>query len=615
MIEPTSISGSEKRKMYFFQVIFRLLIGSCYFFALSNFLYQRPLSVVLYNFCFGVFFTFCYPLRHRHFDSIIIISAIGFQAFIFGHAFFLLPGKQLEAGLGILTCILPIFMRGFRLWFFFTCNFILYHIVLFSVAYERFFFAQYLFYIVIFIIIRAVLNENVKYERELMIQRDKIRRDAESLKTLDELKTRFFANISHELRTPLTLLLSPIQNLLSHPNLSEKQRTYLQLMDKNGQKLRRRINELLELSRLDANKVELNYTAVAIHQLGQQIVTLHEGIAQLNKIALSYESQIAEDIYLQLDAAKVEMILSNFLSNALKFTPAGGQIILRISQQVEQLQIEVSDTGIGIPKENLTTIFARFQQVKHSTYYEGTGIGLALCKELAELQQGKVWAESSIGNGSTFYLQLPYVETDAVPISTALELTQPTKILAPTPNLNKEITEKPSVLIVEDNADLRQYMELTLSEKYKILTAENGQVAMDFLTTQNTLPNLILTDLMMPIMDGKALIQKVKSTDELRTIPIIVLTAQQAVEVKIETLRIGIDDYLTKPFVEKELLARVDNLIANAQERKRSITMTNTTTQKSIAQDPTLSAADLEWLKNVEEKILAQISNGNFKTQ
>ncbi|MEM6317297.1 MAG: response regulator [Bacteroidota bacterium] len=222
-----------------------------------------------------------------------------------------------------------------------------------------------------------------------------------------------------------------------------------------------------------------------------------------------------------------------------------------------------------------------------------------------------MWATSTVGKGSTFYLQLPYVETDAVPLLATLETRTTTEISLPKTNQNKKTIVKPTVLIVEDNADLRQYMKLSLSDKYDILTAENGQVALDLLTTKQPSPDLILLDLMMPVMDGKVLLQKIKSTDKLRTLPIIVLTAQQTVEVKIETLRIGIDDYLTKPFVEKELLARVDNLIVNAQVRKQPIA--ETPTEQKEEQLNNLTAADLEWLKMVEEKMLAQIGNSQFK--
>ena len=526
----------------------------------------------LYNLGFGILFTAIYFFRNRHFDNTLTITAIFYQIFFFGHSFFLLPGKQLEGALGLMTCLLPIFVTGFRLWFFFITNFILFHIVLFNVGYGDIFYFQYLYYLVLFIIIYTIINENRLYEKELLIQRDKIHQDAKQLKELDELKTRFFANISHELRTPLTLLLSPIKSLLNSAELSEKNRTYLSLMEKNGEKLRKRINELLALSRLGAKKMALNLIPVNIGQLCQQIIAIHEGIAHLKEIQLTYENKLTPETYLRLDAPKIEMILTNFLSNALKFTSKKGQIYLKIERQNEQLLISLQDTGVGIPPNDLNRIFERFHQVKHPTYYEGTGIGLALCKELAILHKGKVWAESILGQGSTFYLLLPYVETQIEGIQTVQEI-EPIASKE-IPLISTKATQTATILVVEDNADLRQYMHLLLSEKYQIITAENGQAALEILDKkeQNALPDLIITDLMMPVMDGKEFLQQIKSTDSLRAIPVIVLTAQVAMAIKIDTLRIGIDDYLTKPFIEKELLVRVDNLLQNSRQRIAMVT-------------------------------------------
>ncbi len=604
------IRNNEHRKKYYFKVVLICFLYCAYFFALANLVMARIIPG-LYNLGFGILFTAIYFFRNRNFDNTLTITAIFYQIFFFGHSFFLLPGKQLEGALGVLTCLLPIFVTGFRLWFFFITNFILFHIVLFNVGYGDIFYFQYLYYMVLFIIFYTILNENRLYEKELLIQQDKIQQDAKQLKELDELKTHFFTNISHELRTPLTLLLSPIKSLLNSSEFSSKNRMYLNLMERNGQKLRKRINELLELSRLGAKKVALNLTPINIDQLCQQIIALHEGTAHLREVQLTYENELASEIHLSLDAAKIEMILTNFLSNALKFTPKKGQIQLKIYQQKEQLLIRIQDTGIGIPSDNLNRIFERFHQVKQTTYYEGTGIGLALCHELAILHQGKVWAESILGQGSTFYLQLPYVETQIEVAQTVQQVEiNPPKEIALSPTKNAKAAK---ILIVEDNVDLRQYMDLLLSEKYQVTTVENGQAALELLekTEQQALPNLIITDLMMPVMNGQELLQQIKSSDSLRSIPVIVLTAQQAIDVKIDLLRIGIDDYLTKPFVEKELLARIANLIQNSQQRIGS--KPTPTTEKTSPTKNQLSESDLQWLQMVEEKLLTQIGNTNFK--
>lgn len=610
-----TISGSEKRRMYLYQVMLYLLMGGAYLFTCTNYIYDSPLSVVFHNLIFGIIFTLCFLFRKRNFNLTILITGFCYQAFIFGHAYFLLPGKQIEAGLGILTAILPIFTNGIRLWVIFVINFMLYHLAVINADYENFFFAQYAFYIIIFVIIRVVLNENEKYEKALLVQRNKIERDAQSLREADELKTRFFANISHELRTPLTLLLSPIHSILASQKLSERNRTYLQLMEQNGQQLLKRINELLELSRLGSNKVEVHPTPVNLHEFSKQILSIYEGAASLKNIELNYNNTLEANTQLLLDVPKLEVILSNLLSNALKFTPENGRIQVHISRQKDHLQISVSDTGIGIPEQDLTRIFDRFHQVKNKTYHEGTGIGLALCKELAALQNGKIWAESKIEEGSTFYLHLPFLETSENPKTLQKIERLPYPNMQHFANANPKNANTETILVVEDNADLRHYLQLVLSEHYQVQIVENGQVAMEILTKnriQNSLPALIITDLMMPVMDGATLLQNIKSEDSLRHIPVIVLTAQQSSEVKIETLRIGVDDYLTKPFIESELLARVHNLILNTQERLEQQS-SSTSSKKTEKKQGNISKADLEWLQIVEKLLIAQIGNASFK--
>ncbi len=504
-------------------------------------------------------------------------------------------------------------MSGYRLWFFFIGNLILFHIVLFSVGYEDTFMFQYGFYIVIFVFINTIYKENQEYERALIIQKDKIKRDAEILQEADELKTRFFANISHELRTPLTLLLSPMETILNSNELSNRNYTYFRLMQQNGQKLLKRINELLELSRLGAKKLEIKEEAVNIYQLTKQIAATYESVAKLKNVTLDYINEIEDTTNLKLDIPKVEMILSNYLSNAIKFTPKDGKITLRVSKKANSLQVSVQDTGIGIPEEGLGKVFNRFYQVKRADYKEGSGIGLALCKELAELHSGKVWVESEIEKGSTFFVQLPFKETfDDVEIIEDIT-NQPIKSIESIKQNDKQTTSfsklnRQTVLVVEDNADLRSYMELLLSEEYEVIATQNGKEALEWLKDgSNRQPSLIISDIMMPVMDGITLLKELKSTDEFRHIPVVMLTAQKHTDVKIDALRIGVDDYLTKPFEVQELLARVRNLIENTTLR-----ITASPTVKVAKSDKTITAFDIQWLQTVEDKILENISDNKF---
>lgn len=611
----STITRGEARKIHFMNVLLQLLIGSAYFFGLLNAYLEKPLAIVLFNLGFAVLFTIIFFLRKHNLGLILIIAGLLYQSFIFGHSYFLLPGKQIEAGLGVLTAILPVFLSGHRMWFFFIVNFILYHIVIFSVGYENVFFAQYGFYIVIFILMNTILKENNQYERELVVQRDKIKRDAAKLREADELKTRFFANISHELRTPLTLVLSPMETILQSNELSNRNFTYLKLMQQNGKKLLRRINELLELSRLGAKKLEIKETPTNIYKLTKQITSSYEGAANLKQIELDYINEINSEINLKLDYPKVEMILSNYLSNAIKFTPTKGTITAHVSKVKNNLQISVKDTGVGIPKESLTQVFERFYQVKRESYKEGTGIGLALCKELAELHGGKVWVESEIGQGSTFFVQLPYKETFA---KVETKIVIETKAIEPKDSsiAVTKITKlnRPTILVVEDNSDLRHYVQLLLSDSYNIITAKNGKEALELLiqndeqAIKHRQPSLIISDIMMPVMDGMTFLKELKKSDEFRHIPVIMLTAQKHTNIKLDALRIGVDDYLTKPFQANELLARVSNLIENTQQRMEAKPST-----KMAQNEQNITSFDLKWLKEIEDKLVENISNRHFK--
>ncbi|MEZ4960179.1 MAG: ATP-binding protein [Saprospiraceae bacterium] len=595
------------RKIFFAKVGLYCLIALCFIFTISNSLYQRY-EVGLYNFIFGVLFTIVLMVRKKSFDLTVILTGLICQALFFGHAYFVIPGKFMEDGLGVMMAILPIFSSGRRMWFFAVTNTILFHVAFFAAGYGDVFYFKYVFYVVLFIIIYTITKINENHEKELVVQRDKIKSDADRLKELDELKNRFFANVSHELRTPLTLVLSPLDSILKSGELSERNLSYLQLVQQNAQNLHKRINELLELSRLDANHLAVNPVPTDVFQLVSKILALHEGAADLKGIQLKSENAISGPAQLLLDAEKLEMILSNYLSNAIKFTPENGLISVTVQKENEELLISVKDNGIGIPEADIDKIFDRFYQVKNQEYTGGTGIGLSLCKELAEVLGGSVRVESEVGKGSVFYLKLPFVESGAEPeIQSGFEYSFPK-----TPNIKPEYQQiLPTVLIVEDNYDLRQYMTLLLSEKYNVVTAENGKAALECLRKPAPLPSAIVSDIMMPEMDGMELLHILKNDDTYRQIPVIMLTAQIASGVKIDALRIGVDDYLTKPFNELELVTRVGNLISNYQNRTAPLAVEMGEIEENTPPAPGISQADLKWLEKVEQIVVENIANPN----
>ena len=453
-----------------------------------------------------------------------------------------------------------------------------------------------------------------KKELELMVKErtTQIEQQAIQLKELDKIKSKFFANISHELRTPLTLILAPMESISKSNELSNKNFTYFQMMEQNGKKLLKRINELLDLSRLDANKLEVNEVPVFLYPFFKILLSTFESTAHLKNIELLFDFQLNEHIQAKLDDDKVEKIITNLLSNALKFTPKQGKIELTVSKTTNKLNISVRDTGIGILPNDLVKIFDRFYQSKDVSLKglnQGTGIGLSLCRELAKVLNGKVWATSEIGKGSVFYLELPLLETF---VQKEVEETQEillTPIIEPTLPSSLAKSFRPNILVVEDNADLRHYLTLILEKNFNVTAVENGELALEYL--EQSTPHLIVSDIMMPVMDGMEMLTKIKSSDHYRHIPIVMLTARQSSEVKIEALRIGVDDYLTKPFKEEELKARVTNLIKNSHNRL--ILSKETNIDKRSKAISKITKADYEWLEKIEKIILNSFENPNFK--
>jgi signal transduction histidine kinase/DNA-binding response OmpR family regulator len=403
--------------------------------------------------------------------------------------------------------------------------------------------------------------------------------EAEKLKELDTMKSRFFANISHEFRTPLTLILGPLQNLLSQSK-DEKSKQYLNMMQRNARRLQNLINQLLNLSKLESGKMKLQAREENIVVLVNGYVQSFESLAKQKNIDLIFHSN-EENIPLYVDKDKIEKILFNLLSNAFKFTNAGGAITIQVGKQADGIFVSITDTGHGILPEKLNYIFDRFYQAddSYSKDQEGTGIGLALAKELAKLHHGTISVESHIGEGSVFTVFLPAGKHHLKPDEIIDKPEMPAKrekiqepvpehefsenTLAgedlPKPDEFNEKDDKPYVLIVDDNADLRSYMRDCLTEDYYIHEATEGVEGFSKATQQ--IPDLIISDVMMPKMDGYELCKKLKTDERTSHIPVILLTARASSESRIEGLETGADDFITKPFDYHELLTRIKNLI------------------------------------------------------
>lgn len=384
------------------------------------------------------------------------------------------------------------------------------------------------------------------------------------LKELDNLKTSFFANISHEFRTPLTLILSPLKDL----RREFPERDIFRVMQQNAERLLALINQLLDLSKLEAGKMDMQLQRSDLAQFLNYLFASFESLAQNKKILFQYEQNQLSYIA-DFDQDKIEKIVTNLLSNAFKFTPPSGRVQVRVDFQKTQLLLKVQDFGIGIDSQRLPRIFDRFYQADSgdNRTYEGTGIGLALVKELVQVMKGSIHVESKVGEGSIFTVMLPMLEERAaandqavVPINMPKEqalLVEELPMETPT-NEGKEV-----LLIVEDNPELRAYIREIFAPHYYLLEASDGQEGLEKAIEE--LPDVVICDLMMPRLDGFGLCKAMKQNELTNHIPIVMLTAKATLTDRLEGLELGADDYLSKPFDREELQVRVRNLIRQRQ--------------------------------------------------
>lgn len=473
------------------------------------------------------------------------------------------------------------------------------------------------------VLIAVAYYQQRKSRQELAAQKAIIETQAGELRELDAAKSRLFANISHELRTPLTLMLAPVSSL--HKRLPEEaaERPFLNMIRQNGEQLLRRVNEILDLSKLDAGKLELEEDAVAIDAFVRRQVSMFESYAHQQQVDLDYESSLEAEQALLTDEDKLGKIVTNLLSNALKFTPAGGSVLVEAEREDSQLKITVADTGRGIPAEELEHIFERFYQSKQRDVplEGGTGIGLAFCKELAAVLGGSLEAESQVGKGSTFILRVPYQAASiAAPEDEKLYSTRPGAAegsVLTKPSSSSDETLQGRLLIVEDNQALREYLEAILSPAYRVHCVKNGREALSWLEQNGAgALDLIISDVMMPEMDGFTLLEKLKEDNRYKFLPIIMLTALARRESRLRALRIGVDDYLLKPFEEEELLARIQSLLRNYQLRSEEPDAAEGAEQAAEQEalgDRPESEEELEWLAKMERITLERLGDTNFK--
>ena len=419
-------------------------------------------------------------------------------------------------------------------------------------------------YIVLFSIILFLLIGIMVYIYRTILMKRRIEEDA------NKAKLQFFTNISHELRTPLTLIADPVNYIIHDDNLNSQQRSMLQIVQRNVLVLTQLVSEILDFRKVQNGKMELRLSDFNLAECMKQWIKLFSASAQKKHIAISMDAP--DTIMLRADQDKIERICYNLLSNALKYTSEGGEISLMAKEEGGRVMISVADNGCGISSDELPYIFDRFYQAKNAG--RGTGIGLAIVKAFTELHHGEVSATSIEGKGSTFTIHIPVRQKGEVtnqPTEKIEQLVEPSSA-EEVPNQARHIdeliqpyqTDKPEVLIIDDNVDIRTYLRSVLSEKYNVSEAADGKVGLEL--ARKIVPDIVLSDIMMPVMDGLAFCQQLKTDKAISHIPVILLTARSLDEQRAEGYEHGADAYLSKPFSLRLLFSRIDNLI---QSRKK----------------------------------------------
>ena len=389
------------------------------------------------------------------------------------------------------------------------------------------------------------------------------KREAMRLKEVDELKDRFFSNITHEFRTPLTLIITPLEKLEQDPSLSAAAITTVRTAQRNSKQLLRLINEFLDFSKLNDGKLKLKLSTGELDLFTADSVRSFESAAKEKNIDLRFSAQGITGFYL-FDEEKWEKIITNLLSNALKFTPANGIVSVSLSAADNIILLEVKDSGPGIPADQQEKIFTRFYQVDNSAIrsYGGTGIGLSLVKELTELMQGKIEVNSEPGAQTSFYVSIPMKKLDApayVPVTDDLISEKHIAV-----NNDQDI---PLLLVVEDNDELRSFLAETMRKHYRVIEAADGLKAWEIILEE--LPDIVISDVMMPGQDGFDLCRLCKGDNRTAHISFILLTSKAAHDARLKGLGTGADDYIIKPFNLQELELRSANLL-NLQQKLRA---------------------------------------------
>ena len=463
--------------------------------------------------------------------------------------------------------------------------------------------------------------------REAEIHTAAAERQSATLQHLDEMRARFFANVSHEFRTPLTLTIGPLDDLRrgAYGPLPDPARKQVDLARRNARSVLDLINELLDLSKIEAGKMTLRLQQADLAAFLRRVAATYESLAERQQVTFRCDVPEAP-VMIAFDPDQLERVLANLLTNAFKFTPESGSVRLSLHDDdadPDTVVVRLRDTGPGIPADEINRIFDRFYQVSESSsrLQPGTGIGLALAWELVQLHRGTLQVESEEGFGSTFVMHLPREHPDrtvsAADASTSLDRS-PREEAAPAPRdapvdaspATAPAPDRPTVLVVEDNAEMRAYIGGHLSERYRVVEAANGRKGLS--VAQRTRPDLVVSDVMMPGMDGYALCKALKQDPALDYVPVLLLTAKAESQDRLDGLAEGADAYLLKPFDLRELFAQIDNLL---NSRKRLQERFGKTLPELHASEITIPSTDAAFLEHVRLVIEARLGSEDFSVE
>ena len=455
----------------------------------------------------------------------------------------------------------------------------------------------------------------------------KMKNDIYIEQKVSEMKIKFFTNISHELRTPLTLIKGPIQELREHETLSPKGVQYVELMEKNTNQMLQLVNQILDFRKIQNGKMRLHVSLIDFNELVVSFQKEFRVLSEENEVSFTFQLPDAA-IMIWADKEKLSIVIRNIISNAFKFTPSGGSIhvVAGLTEDGEHCFLRVEDNGIGIPQNKLTEVFERFSQGENAknSYYQGTGIGLALSKEIVNLHHGVIRAESPEGKGTVFIVELllgkEHYRISEVDFYVSDTETAPAGDVSSTDIMAEEDSEEqteidaslPNLLLVEDNKDLCQLIKLQLEDKFNIHIANNGVDGLKKVHLYH--PDIVVTDQMMPEMDGLEMLQSIRKDFQISHIPVIILTAKNDEGAKTKAITLGANAYITKPFSKEYLLARIDQLLSERllfRERIR-LQMENQKTTEEDSYEQYLVKKDVQFLEKIHQVIEESMDDSDF---